>query len=456
MVERLAYTEEVAGSNPAPPTEGGARAEQIHRLARLLLPPLLVLALLPPLLIGLGVFPIDSVFGGFVPDVYFFGHFARVLLQSGSVYAHPMLLSGHREVPFIYPPLTLLVALPGLLAGSRYLLGFSLSMVVMLALGLWALHRAGRQLALPQSVTLLTLVLLLAVGPLLVTRVDALQGLALAGAALALRARRLSTAVLLVSLAVLVKETVVPALLPVLFCALWPGGQWTAGARLRDRLRAIAWGLLPAALVVAGFGVWSGGRLFTAALSSVQRGVEVESVAATLAYLGRPLAGLSAHTGHLGSVEVSGPLVGTIAAVLTLLGAVALIWGALQFCRRPDRPATALAFAMGVALVATPVLSPQYLLTLVPVLVLAVMTECPARWRPAMLGLTLAACLLTQFEFPWAFQLVARLEAPGMALVVLRNLVLLALVVALGSRLWGSRSQARRESLALPRLAEPA
>jgi hypothetical protein len=74
------------------------------------------------------------------------------------------------------------------------------------------------------------------------------------------------------------------------------------------------------------------------------------------------------------------------------------------------------------------VLSPQYLLWLLAVLVAACLLD-PESWRPYVpwaLGLT----ALTQLVFPWLYADLLRRAWPGLIVLSLRDLVLLGLLVA--------------------------
>jgi hypothetical protein len=86
---------------------------------------------------------------------------------------------------------------------------------------------------------------------------------------------------------------------------------------------------------------------------------------------------------------------------------------------------------MAVGLATTPVLSPQYLLALVPVLALAAGSEAGRAWGRMLLAACLAMALLTQAEFPYLFGSVAKLDPAGTAIVALRNLLLVAIAFGL-------------------------
>jgi len=403
----------------------------VARAVRLLILPLAALALIPVMLTELHVFSLHDLVGSAIPDTIYLEHAALGLVQGHIPYGPDFLTKPDRQLVFVYPPLTLLLSLPALLARSYYSFGFAVELLLLLGVGLWLLHRGCQRVGIAFPTALAAGLLLIAMGPVVVTRLDGLQGLALVGAALALRSRRMALAVALVTLAVLVKETVVVGLLPVVVWAIWPRGAQTWRQGLGRRLGAVALGLTPAAIVVVAFAAWSRGNVFAAAGTSLHRGVEIESVPATISYLLSPIFKLTSYSGSLGSQQVSGSQVAWVAALVALIGVVALVWGSVHFAREGRRPATAVAFAVALGLATTPVLSPQYLLALVPVLALAAGSESgrPRGWL--LLAACLAMALLTQAEFPYLFGSVAKLDPQGTAIVALRNLLLIAITFTL-------------------------
>jgi hypothetical protein len=401
------------------------------RASRLLILPLAAVAMVPVLLTELHVFTIYDLVGDAIPDTIIFEHGAQGLVQGHLPYGAHFLTAPYSHVVFVYPPLSLLLMIPPLLAGSKYSFGFAIEMLVLLAGGLWLLAGFCRRAGVVFPVALVAAAMMFAVGPVLVTRVDGLQGLLIAGAALALRSHRTALAVALVTVAALVKETVVVAAIPVVVWALWPplGKGWTEG--LGRRAATVGLGLVPAAALLLTFVVWSRGRVIAAAFASVHRGVEIESLPATISYLLHPFFRLTSYTGQIGSVQLSGPVVSPAAAAVALAGLAALVWGAFHFARERRRPVTAVAFAIAVAVASTPVLSPQYLLALLPVLVLTASTECGRTRANVLLGSGFLMALLTQLEFPDLFSAVVALNPLAMAIVALRNLLLIAIAVNL-------------------------
>jgi hypothetical protein len=321
---------------------------------------------------------------------------------------------------------------PPLLAGAKYYsFWFAIEMLVLLGAGVWLLGGACRRAGVVYPVALTAAALLIAVGPVLVTRVDGLQGLAVAGAALALRSRRIALSVAMVTLAALVKETVVLATIPIVVWALWPavGQGWTEG--LGRRVAQVGVGLVPAAAVLLTFVVWSRGGVISAAIASVHRGVEIESVAASISFILHLFLPLSRYSGTLASIQLSGPQVSPAAAVVAVVGVVALVWGTFHFARERRRPVTAVAFAIAVTIASTPVLSPQYLLALLPVLVLAASTEFSRSHANLLLGSGFLMAILTQVEFPDLFSQVVAFNPLVIAVLALRNLMLIAIAVNL-------------------------
>lgn len=171
----------------------------------------------------------------------------------------------------------------------------------------------------------------------------------------------------------------------------------------------------------------------------VQRPLEVESVAATPLWIARLLGGPRLPIGFAsGSQVIRTPLAETIAQLSAILLVVALVAVfALAWRRRVeilgDSKLVALAMlaTLLAALVGSKVLSPQYLVWVLP---LAAVVAIDRKMLGVLLGL---AFLLTQIEFPanyWAF---AMRQQPGpIAIVVARNVVLVAAFALSMWHLW--------------------
>ena len=193
------------------------------------------------------------------------------------------------------------------------------------------------------------------------------------------------------------------------------------GSSLRLLAAAAA---VPIAVQVVYF-LWSGEVGLSWIGYHAGRDPEIESWAAVLADLAR---GLGAHAGTAfdhGSQNVTG----TTARWLGRIFAVVSVALALLLARRvrqadADR-ALALLAALGVLVAAAPVLSPQYLLWLAPLSALL------APRHPLQAALLAAASVLTRLELRYSFDDLPHFEWGAIALVALRNAVLVAFAIVL-------------------------
>lgn len=412
-------------SGSSGPSESGF----LTRALRILWAPLLLLTAVPLLLTEAGSSSIHDMVGVASLDVIYLSHAAFGLVHGRTPYLPNFMTYPDQHLTFLYPPLTLLLLLPPVLAGSQYPIAFSVEILILSLAGSWVLGATTRRFGISTPVGLATAVLLLAAGPALLTRVDAIQGLLVAGAAIALARRRNMWAVALVTLAVLVKETALLAAVPVGMWCLFPDPR--EPLPLRSRLHQVGIGLLPALLIFGLVAAWSHGAEVTSALASVHRGLEIESVPATLAILLRHFSQATPYLGRLASWQLRTPLAGLLAGLFTAVGALVIIVASVAFARQHRQPATAISLCVAVGLCTTPVFAPQYLLGLLPVLVVAACLEFSAQRGAQLIVLGLLTALLTQAEFPIFFDSVVKLQPLGVSLLLARNLLLVATAVLL-------------------------
>ncbi len=194
--------------------------------------------------------------------------------------------------------------------------------------------------------------------------------------------------------------------------------------------------LVSASWLAAG---WS--RLVSPLTWQAERGLHLESVAATPLVLGwaeQPDL-YAVDMGPYNAFEVAGPGAGELLATSTvvsvlLLGLLAWLW--LRAWRRPggvDLETVAWLALAGLSgfVVTSKVLSPQYLLWLLPAAAAAVAVS-RGRGAVAWAGLLVVATVLTQLVFPVLYgHLIAVTESTGVAVAVLavRNGLLLVLAV---------------------------
>lgn len=340
----------------------------------------------------------------------------------------------YRDVDVEYPPLAVLVIwladrLPGGLAGgfSLLMLGASWLAAVGGAATAAALGLARRRLVVGSVLALLPVVL----GDLVQTRFDLAVTACLAWMLWAAATGRWRLAWGLLAGAAALK--LVPlVLVPLLFLAHRRQlGAQPAGRAAGMAVAGAAATFVPFALLApAGLG-----RMFSYHL---RRPLQLESVGADMLLIVRRLTGGSYRVEtSFGSQNLVGPGAKAVAAVGTLL-ALAGIAAVLVRCHRAlaaDGSDAVEVFVAGsaavlsLALVFGKVLSPQYLLWIVPATLLV-----GGRPGRAACALTVAALTATQLYFPVRYPGLRELDAAPILLLTVRN----GLLIALALCTWGA------------------
>lgn len=332
-----------------------------------------------------------------------------------------------RDVGFEYPPLG---ALPLWLAGlagteeGSYRLAFGLLMLVAAFGALLLTGRLARLTGGDERRALLAFAVLpLLAGAMVRTHFDLLPVALALGALALIMGRRVEIGFALVGVGAMTKAF--PLLLAPVALA-WLVGR---GAR-REALRgAAALGITLAVLGVAWVAVSPEGA-WDAVAYHVDRPVQVESVPAAALSVFDLLGGAAPE--HVFSHRSDGlehPAADALAVAFVLAFAGLLAWLAAAAARRPEPRALVLASLTAVAAFAAlgKVLSPQFLIWVAPLGALAL------AWRMhALAGAIAAATLLTLAEFPSRYFDVVEREPFALALVGLRDAVLL-LAVALAA-----------------------
>lgn len=349
-----------------------------------------------------------------VSDLFVYRSYAELFLDG---------LVPFRDVAFEYPPLG---ALPLWLAGlagveeEPYRLAFGLLMLAAAFACLLACGRLARLTGGDERRALLAFALLpLLAGAVVRTHFDVVP-LALLLAALALvAARRAGLGLALVAVGAMTKAF---PLLAAPLAVAWLAGRGDRRAAGRGAVAlALTLLLLAAAWVaVSPEGAWD------AVAYHVDRPVQVESLPAAGLYAIDALGGPSPESvsSHR-SDGLAHPAAGTLAAAFLLVFCALLAWLVAAVARRPDPRAVVLASLTAVAGFAAlgKVLSPQFLVWVAPLGALAL------AWRMhALAAATATAILLTLVEFPSRYFDVVDGEPFALAVVGLRDAVLLAAV----------------------------
>ncbi|WP_063629979.1 glycosyltransferase 87 family protein [Nocardia sp. BMG51109] len=214
------------------------------------------------------------------------------------------------------------------------------------------------------------------------------------------------------------------------------------GLRRRTLWRVSAATAGVAAVAAAGLTAWGPG-LWSFLRFQSERGLQIESPAATPLLIARLLNGGWSIAHRYGAEELIGPGVPAVSracVAAVAVGGVVLL--AAWWRKQP--PATDLVLAAALlALVTSRVLSPQYVVWAVGVAAVCTLdartTQRPVVW------LILATALLSQVEFPFVYDRVATGSWPGVVVLALRNGLLVCAVVLSVVRLWRSPPPCRRQ-----------
>ncbi len=194
--------------------------------------------------------------------------------------------------------------------------------------------------------------------------------------------------------------------------------------------RALVWFVAVLAVVVVPFAVLGPGGLRFSVAQQSGRALQIESVGAALLLAFHELGSYSPHAAFAsGSWNLTGGLphaVGLIQTLVQLLAVVA-VWVAFARSRRtPAQLALAAAAAVVAFAVLGRVLSPQYLLWLVPLVALL------ARRLLAAALLLVAAMFLTRAIYPARYDALVAFEATPVWLLVARDALLVTLAAQIG------------------------
>ncbi|WP_445054818.1 glycosyltransferase 87 family protein [Streptomyces sp. SAS_269] len=214
---------------------------------------------------------------------------------------------------------------------------------------------------------------------------------------------------------------------------VWPALLLVGATRLRAWLSAA----VTAGGVAALFAVAMPGAFAFLAFQR-DRGTEVESLGGLVLHVARRFGWPGEVVLNYGSVEFLGPYVGVVdkAAVALTAGAVSwlLLWRLRATRFEPHTLADAAFTAVLLLTVTSRVISPQYLVWLIGLAAVCGCFRASRAGRPA--ALVLAAAFVTLLEFPIGFVHVIVSDTYGVALLLLRNALLLTAALTAARALW--------------------
>jgi uncharacterized membrane protein len=194
--------------------------------------------------------------------------------------------------------------------------------------------------------------------------------------------------------------------------------------------RALKAGIVAFAVFMLPFGVLAPGGLAWSLLQQGGRGLQLESVpASVIAVLSLYGAGPYTTSFEHGAYDLHGPGVAAVVAVTSMLGigAIALMWRWLWRHRdHPPAPVVVYAASVAIVVVFAKVLSPQYLIWLVPLVALV------RGQRGAFAAAALAfAMLFSRVLYPSHYEGLVALQSGPVLLLAARNLLVVAAGVLL-------------------------
>ena len=279
----------------------------------------------------------------------------------------------------------------------------------------------------------------IAVGPISLNTYDLFPAALAVGALAAVLRRRELLGFGLLGLAVTAK------LYPLAIVPLAAIYVWTVAGRRRT-LNALAVFAVVAVLVVCPFAILSPGGLWDSFHSQSSRGLQIESLGATLLLAGHQLGVYDATVVHgatgAATRDLAGSLPDALAVITSLLQALAVAavwWLFWHGSRSADRLVLASCAAVTGFLLFNRFVSPQYVVWLIPLVLLV-----PGATGLAAIALVGAALVLAQI---WFFHYSHLFQLEGISwLVVLRDAVLLALYLLLAWRLKTSTPSSEKTS----------
>ncbi|WLQ67004.1 glycosyltransferase 87 family protein [Streptomyces glycanivorans] len=327
------------------------------------------------------------------------------------------------DVTWQYPPAAALAVLsPDLLPFLEYASAFFVLVLLCDALVFGLLLYAGGRPGTRETGTWLWVVGVPLLGPTVYARYD-LMVTAVAVAALLAGVRHPRVLGALAAFGTLLK--------------VWPVLLLVGTARGRETLRAWSSAAVTAAVLALAAAVALPGA-FAFLTFQRDRGLEIESLGALVFHVARQFGWEGRVELRYGSMEFAGPhvaLVSTLALALSVLAfGWLLVWRLRARTFAVHTPADAAFTAVLLFTVTSRVISPQYLVWPLGLAAVCLVFRGSRMARPACL--VLVATAVTLLEFPLGFAHVVASDAEGVALMAVRNDLLVVATLDAGRRLW--------------------
>ena len=328
----------------------------------------------------------------------------------------------YRDFRVEYPPGALPMFVLPALADADYRVAFEWLMALCGGGLVVAVALAARQLGLGFGTLAFVALSPLAIGSVILTRFDLWPAMLASFALAALLYERLRLGHVLLGASIAAK------LYPAVFLPLTVAYAWRRHGR-REALRCAALALGVVVAVYLPFFLVAPGGVLSSLDRQLSRPLQIESLGSAVLLAAHQAfgVGIEMQSSH-GSQNLAGAAPDVLAVLLSLAQVAVVVWLWARFARGPEPSRyelAAYAAAVLTAFVALgKVLSPQFLIWLVPVV--------PLARRHGANALLLVALVLTQLWFPFRYwDLVREFDPLASWLVLVRDLVLVALLVVL-------------------------
>lgn len=350
----------------------------------------------------------------------------------------------YRDFPLEYPPLALLfLGLPRLIGTNfvGYDICFTIEILIFDLLGLYLLFVVSRLRGLRYLTVFSVYTLsLLALWPIAIIRYDLIPAIMTLAAIYTFTRGKTKTSWALLAAGTMTK--IFPIVLAPLFLL------YSLFHRQYDRaLKGVVTFALTTIAIALPLIVISPASLLQIVTYETERGLHVESIYASFLLAGHVLRSMVLSLElNFGSINITGSLADTLARIsLPVLVSLLLIayWYIFNTMKKVNRYSPLMSddgikgyllnysiFVILVLIVFNKVLSPQFLVWLYPLIPLIA-----EKWKYGLWGIFIAAAILTTYIFPYHYQGLLDLNTAEIAILVFRNILLVAMVIFLINRL---------------------